>query len=79
MENVNPFDDEQQTCYILCNDQQLYSLWPDFCLIPAGWLAVFGPASREQCMTWLQQHWWDRQRLPQADQRLTNNRSERGG
>lgn len=59
MESLNPFDDEQQTCCILCNDQQQHSLWPDFSAVPAGWNAVFGPASREHCVSWLEQHWQD--------------------
>lgn len=59
METVNPFDDEQQICYVLRNDQQLYSLWPDFAAIPAGWVSVFGPDSRERCVHWLEQHWQD--------------------
>lgn len=59
MECLNPFDDQQQSCFILCNQQQQYSLWPDFCPIPAGWTHVFGPALREQCVSWLEQHWQD--------------------
>ncbi|WP_431225538.1 MbtH family protein [Serratia sp. L9] len=59
MEYLNPFDDEQQSCHILRNDEELYSLWPDFSAIPAGWVSVFGPASRGHCVTWLEQHWQD--------------------
>ncbi len=59
MGSLNPFDDDQQTCYILRNDEQLYSLWPDFSTIPQGWASVFGPASRERCVNWLEQHWQD--------------------
>ncbi|WP_025122166.1 MULTISPECIES: MbtH family protein [unclassified Serratia (in: enterobacteria)] len=59
METLNPFDDEQQICYVLRNDQQLYSLWPDFSAIPTGWVSVFGPDSREHCVHWLEQHWQD--------------------
>ncbi|TQI81552.1 MbtH protein [Serratia fonticola] len=59
MEFLNPFDDDQQACYILRNDEQLYSLWPDFSAIPLGWACVFGPASREQCVNWLEQYWQD--------------------
>ncbi|MGL5389387.1 MAG: MbtH family protein [Serratia sp. (in: enterobacteria)] len=59
METLNPFDDEQQICYVLRNDQRLYSLWPDFSAIPTGWVSVFGPDSREHCIQWLEQHWQD--------------------
>jgi MbtH protein len=40
METLNPFDDEQQICYVLRNEELLYSLWPDFSAIPAGWVSV---------------------------------------
>ncbi|MHA7845953.1 MbtH family protein [Serratia sp. D1N4] len=59
METLNPFDDDHQRCRILRNDQRQYSLWPDFCAIPAGWASVFGPDSRGQCVSWLEQHWQD--------------------
>ncbi|MGQ8776356.1 MbtH family protein [Serratia sp. NA_112.1] len=59
MENQNPFDDEQQICLIVCNDQLQYSLWPEFSAVPAGWTPVFGPAARPLCVLWLEQHWQD--------------------
>lgn len=59
METLNPFDDEQQICYVLRNEELLYSLWPNFSAIPAGWISVFGPASREHCVHWLEQNWQD--------------------
>lgn len=57
MISLSPFDDQQQICYILRNEQQQYSLWPDFSPTPQGWLRVFGPAMREECVRWLEQHW----------------------
>ncbi|CAI0931822.1 MbtH family protein [Serratia quinivorans] len=59
METQNPFDDEQQICLIVCNDQLQYSLWPEFSVVPAGWTPVFGPAARPLCVLWLEQHWQD--------------------
>ncbi|TFZ49824.1 MbtH family protein [Serratia proteamaculans] len=59
METQNPFDDEQQICLIVCNDQLQYSLWPEFSAVPAGWTSVFGPAARPLCVLWLEQHWQD--------------------
>lgn len=59
METQNPFDDEQQICLIVCNDQLQYSLWPEFSSVPAGWTPVFGPAARPLCVLWLEQHWQD--------------------
>ncbi|CAI1625583.1 MbtH family protein [Serratia quinivorans] len=59
METQNPFDDEQQICLIVCNDQLQYSLWPEFSAVPAGWTPVFGPAARPLCVLWLEQYWQD--------------------
>ncbi|MGJ3436027.1 MbtH family protein [Serratia sp. Je.1.23.a] len=59
METLNPFDDEQQSCLIVQNDELQYSLWPDFSAVPAGWTPVFGPAVRPLCVIWLEQHWQD--------------------
>ncbi|MFI8416729.1 MbtH family protein [Serratia sp. NPDC078593] len=59
METLNPFDDPQQRCLILRNDQQQYSLWPDFSAVPPGWVTVFGPAERAQCVSWLEENWQD--------------------
>lgn len=54
---LNPFDDDNQPFTVLHNQRQQYSLWPGFAATPAGWHCCFGPASREQCLTYVQQHW----------------------
>jgi MbtH protein len=59
VEILNSFDDANQACLILQNDQLQYSLWPDFSAVPAGWQAVFGPAERAVCHHWLETHWQD--------------------
>lgn len=57
MEQLNPFDDPQQACFVLCNAQGQYSLWPDVAAVPAGWRQVYGPASREACGQWVEIAW----------------------
>ncbi|WP_263261280.1 MbtH family protein [Pseudomonas entomophila] len=59
MEQLNPFDDPQQVCFVLANAQGQYSLWPDIAPIPAGWRLVHGPASREACGEWVELNWQD--------------------
>jgi MbtH protein len=59
MQQLNPFDDPQQDCQVLKNDQQQYSLWPAFCAIPAGWQPVFGPGPQADCLSWLNENWHD--------------------
>ncbi|BAT34223.1 MbtH family protein [Escherichia albertii] len=53
----NPFDDPQGAFYILRNAQGQFSLWPQSCVLPAGWEVVCEPQSQESCQQWLEAHW----------------------
>lgn len=57
MEQLNPFDDPDQQCFVLANEQGQHSLWPAFAVIPAGWRQVHGPDSREACGQWVELNW----------------------
>jgi uncharacterized protein YbdZ (MbtH family) len=41
------------------NGEQQHSLWPAFAEIPAGWRAVYGAASRPECLDYIEQNWAD--------------------
>lgn len=56
---TNPFDDEQQSFFVLVNHEGQHSLWPQFAQIPAGWEAVFGPDARQPCLDYVEAHWQD--------------------
>lgn len=43
--------------YILRNAQGQFSLWPQQCLLPAGWDVVCQPQSQASCQQWLEAHW----------------------
>ncbi|MCD1287566.1 MULTISPECIES: MbtH family protein [unclassified Brevibacterium] len=55
----NPFDDATGTFRVLVNDLQQHSLWPSFADVPAGWVLVFGPADREDCLEFVEENWTD--------------------
>ena len=55
----NPFDDPQGRFLVLVNAEEQHSLWPSFAEVPAGWTAVFGEASREECLSYVEEHWTD--------------------
>jgi uncharacterized protein YbdZ (MbtH family) len=57
--STNPFDDEAGSFRVLVNEEDQHSLWPDFADVPAGWRSVFGPASREESLAYVEQHWTD--------------------
>lgn len=56
---TNPFDDANATYLVLVNEQQQHSLWPARNDIPAGWRAVRGPASRQDCLDHIEANWTD--------------------
>ncbi|BBY76495.1 protein MbtH [Mycolicibacterium parafortuitum] len=57
--SANPFDDDAGRFYVLANDEDQHSLWPVFADVPAGWRVVFGEASREDCLSYVEQNWID--------------------
>ncbi|MFI9585707.1 MbtH family protein [Streptomyces sp. NPDC052236] len=56
---TNPFEDEDAPYFVLINDESQYSLWPRFAEIPEGWKAVFGEASRADCLDYINENWTD--------------------
>ncbi|GAB3440139.1 MbtH family protein [Actinophytocola sediminis] len=56
---TNPFDDEDGVFLVLVNDENQHSLWPSFVEVPAGWRRVHGPASRQDCLSYVEEHWTD--------------------
>ncbi|TNV20708.1 MbtH family NRPS accessory protein [Buttiauxella sp. B2] len=57
MEFSNPFDSPQSRFFILENTLKQFSLWPEHCAIPDGWLVVCEAASNEECNRWLLDNW----------------------
>jgi MbtH protein len=55
----NPFEDPDATYLVLVNDEGQHSLWPVFIDVPAGWTTVFGEASRDDCMEYIEKSWTD--------------------
>ncbi|MBC2878654.1 MULTISPECIES: MbtH family protein [Streptomyces] len=55
----NPFEDENGIFRVLVNQEEQHSLWPDFAEIPAGWRTVHGPAGRQECLDYVNEHWTD--------------------
>ncbi|TWP45713.1 MbtH family protein [Lentzea tibetensis] len=55
----NPFEDQDGTYLVLINDEEQYSLWPEFAGVPGGWRVVMGPDSRAACLAHIEQNWLD--------------------
>ncbi|AXB47513.1 MbtH family protein [Amycolatopsis albispora] len=56
---TNPFDNPDGTFSVLVNEEQQHSLWPEFADVPAGWTVAFGPASRQECLDYVETNWTD--------------------
>nr|WP_281393424.1 MbtH family NRPS accessory protein [Kutzneria kofuensis] len=57
--SANPFDDDARHHLVLVNDEDQHSLWPCVAEAPAGWAVVHGPASRAECLAYVEQNWTD--------------------
>lgn len=47
------------TYIVVINDEEQYSIWPDFKAIPAGWKAVGKQGNKEECLQYIEEHWTD--------------------
>jgi MbtH protein len=56
---TNPFDREDGDFRVLRNEEDQYSLWPDFLDVPAGWTVEHGPAARAACLEYVERVWVD--------------------
>jgi MbtH protein len=56
---ANPFEDPNADYIILINHEGQYSLWPTFREVPAGWSPTGPRAKRDECLTWINEHWTD--------------------
>ncbi len=60
---TNPFDDPEGSFLVLVNDEGQHSLWPSFADVPGGWTIAHPEASRETCLTYVNEHWTDQRPL----------------
>ncbi|GAA3084009.1 MbtH family protein [Streptosporangium carneum] len=56
---TNPFEDADASYLVLVNAEGQHSLWPAFADVPGGWESVHGPASRADCLAYVEENWTD--------------------
>lgn len=56
---TNPFDNPDGVFLVLVNHENQHSLWPEFAAVPEGWTRVHGPASRAECLEYVEREWTD--------------------
>ncbi|MCD5987220.1 MULTISPECIES: MbtH family protein [Pseudomonas] len=53
------FDREDALYKVLINQQEQYSLWPDYKAVPAGWREAGKQGSKADCLAYVEQVWTD--------------------
>jgi MbtH protein len=53
------FDDEQAEFEVVLNDEEQYSIWPDYKQIPNGWRAVGKVGNKRECLEYIESVWTD--------------------
>ena len=51
---------EDTTIYrVVVNDEEQYSIWPDYRQIPAGWREVGKSGLKQECLDYIKEVWTD--------------------
>ncbi|MEY8042195.1 MbtH family protein [Saccharopolyspora cebuensis] len=56
---TNPFENPEGRYFVLINQEEQYSLWPEFTDIPRGWSVVFGQDHKQKCLDYISENWTD--------------------
>ncbi|PSF35017.1 MbtH family protein [Aphanothece hegewaldii CCALA 016] len=55
-----PNDTEDTTIYrVVVNDEEQYSIWPDYREIPPGWREVGKSGLKQDCLDYIKEVWTD--------------------
>jgi MbtH protein len=52
-------DSPETRFLVVVNDEEQYSLWPDYKEIPQGWRAAGKQGSKEECLAYIESVWTD--------------------
>jgi MbtH protein len=53
------FDDDSVVMIVVINDEEQYSIWPEFKQIPHGWRAAGKSGTRAECLAYIRDVWTD--------------------
>ncbi|APA68026.1 MbtH family protein [Janthinobacterium sp. 1_2014MBL_MicDiv] len=53
------WDQPDTRFYVVVNEEEQYSIWPDYKAIPAGWREAGKRGSKEECLAHIEQVWTD--------------------
>jgi uncharacterized protein YbdZ (MbtH family) len=52
-------NDESADWLVLVNDEDQHSLWSRALAVPDGWTVAHGPATRADCLAYVERSWTD--------------------
>lgn len=52
-------DDENAVYRVVVNDEEQYSIWPDYKDIPAGWREAGKTGKKAECLAYINETWVD--------------------
>lgn len=53
------FDRDDVIFQVVINQEEQYSIWPDYKAIPAGWRAAGKSGLKKGCLEFIEQNWTD--------------------
>lgn len=53
------FDGENTQFRVVINDEEQYSIWPDYKAIPDGWKSVGIEGDKQTCLQYIETTWTD--------------------
>jgi len=53
------FNDESTNFLVVINNEEQYSIWPDYKLLPGGWRKEGKSGSKQECLNHIDSTWTD--------------------
>jgi MbtH protein len=53
------FDDDSVIFIVVINEEEQYSIWPEFKAIPAGWRSMGKSGTKAECLAHIREIWTD--------------------
>ena len=53
------FDNEETIFRVVVNDEEQYSIWPEYKEIPKGWREVGKTGKKQECLDYIEMVWTD--------------------
>ncbi len=53
------FDHEDTVFHVVVNDEEQYSIWPEYKALPQGWREVGKTGKKQECLEYIESVWTD--------------------